>query len=241
MILSAMLLVSVVGYGTTLEDNPDDPFKPLQGSWTLSALEVEGMQRDLLGEPPRWVIHHQEVFYGREVFARLTLDATTTPPSINLTITESDEVYEGVYSLLEDTLRICVSRPTGSFRERPLDFETQDHPDRRLLVFQRDDPPIDPSTEGLEGYVGLAIRNDEVGMRILVDQVFPESPADKAGVKKGDVLEVVGTVQVTDLLSVVNAIRGVKPESKLVVQVRRGEEEKEIVVTVGVVPFLYLD
>src|SRR5262249_45606391 len=47
------------------------------------------------------------------------------------------------------------------------------------------------SASGQTGYLGAAVQRDGKG-RLVVEEVQPESPADKAGVKKGDVVTRVG-------------------------------------------------
>ncbi|HJZ91479.1 MAG TPA: PDZ domain-containing protein [Gemmataceae bacterium] len=62
-------------------------------------------------------------------------------------------------------------------------------------------------------------------------------PAEKAGLKKGDVILKVGSVDVTDLEAAVKAVRLARPGDKLEFHIRRDGKEMTIAVAVGVFPF----
>jgi uncharacterized protein (TIGR03067 family) len=212
--------------GRTDEAGPTKELAALQGTWKLVSLEVNGKPRDLPENPPRWVIKGDQVLYGGTALARLTLDGTTTPKCIDLSFRKPQRVYEGVYAVAKDTLTVCVNRRTEGVKERPLDFATKDKPDRRLLVFRRD--KAGNGTEGLEGYLGIAILALPDGKWVAITGIAPGSPADKAGLKKDDVIVTLGGVEATDLRAVVGMVRQAKPGRELTLRIGRGGKERDI-------------
>jgi S1-C subfamily serine protease len=88
-----------------------------------------------------------------------------------------------------------------------------------------DDPPKK------QGFVGIQIKKAEDDPEVTIVGVLEGSPAEKAGLKKDDVILWVGEVQATDLKTVVEAFRSVKPGDKVKVKVRRDGKEKDIEVT----------
>ena len=90
---------------------------------------------------------------------------------------------------------------------------------------------------GLTGYVGIQIRSDLATKDVVVDAPLKGSPADKAGLKKDDVVLRVGGSAVADLNGTIEAVRKSKPGDKLVVKVRRDGKEVDVTVPVGVFPF----
>jgi putative serine protease PepD len=89
--------------------------------------------------------------------------------------------------------------------------------------------------------IGVSLDNDYrgVGVRIAsqatagVQPVEPDGPADKAGLKPGDILlEVNGTV-LQDNLELIALIRSKAPGEKVTVKYQRGGEERSTTVTVG--------
>ena len=63
-----------------------------------------------------------------------------------------------------------------------------------------------------------------------------KAAAEKAGLKKGDVVLKVGATPATDLMTTIQAVRQIKPGAKVEFQVRRDGKEMTIAVTVGVFP-----
>jgi S1-C subfamily serine protease len=51
--------------------------------------------------------------------------------------------------------------------------------------------PVSGGAVGLTGYLGAAIQRDSQG-RLVVEEVQPDSPADRAGMKKSDIVTQVG-------------------------------------------------
>ena len=104
------------------------------------------------------------------------------------------------------------------------------------LTFTRTAPPTriaggDP-TAGPRPYFGSIpdMGSDAAGMRL--SGVTPGSPADKAGVKAGDVVVQVGDKTVSDLYSYTDALNAHKPGDVVTVVVKRGEAGERVTLTV---------
>jgi S1-C subfamily serine protease len=72
---------------------------------------------------------------------------------------------------------------------------------------------------------------DVAGLRLM--GVRPGSPADKGGLKAGDVIVEFGGVAVKDLYSYTNALYAHKPGDVVKVVVLRGTQRIELTVTLG--------
>jgi uncharacterized protein (TIGR03067 family) len=220
---------------------PDDAKEPadLQGSWKLKSIESGGESREPVGGgEPRWVVKGDAIHYGGAEIARLKTDPSTSPKVFDLTIKEPERKYEGIYSAEKDTLSICLNRKDGA-TDRPGKFSTQDQTDWLLLVFEKEKAAPAKPTEGLTGFVGVMLASSEDG-EVVVNSPIKGSPAEKAGVKKDDVILKVGQVKATDLQTTVKAVRDIKPGSKLDLTIQRDKKEMTIAVTVGVLPFNYV-
>jgi uncharacterized protein (TIGR03067 family) len=233
-------LAVALAAGGTVDAGKKEEFAPLQGTWKLVSLEADGEMREIPEPPPRWVIKGDKVLYAGGPLADLTLDTMTTPRSVDLHFLKPKKVLEGVYSLDGDTLKVCVNRLTEGVKERPLGFSTKGKSEWRLLVFQREKAGGD-GKEGLAGFVGVAIQLNKERKELSLAQVFDGSPAKEAGLKQNDILLKVGAEEAMDLRTVVNLVRQSRPGSNLTFRVRRGDQEREIVVKVGVMPFFLLD
>jgi uncharacterized protein (TIGR03067 family) len=219
---------------------PDEPPAELQGCWKLVSFEVNGETRDPFGGgEPRWIIKDNKVSYGGEETLRLAPDPSTSPKVIDLKFSNPDRVYEGIYVVEKDTIKICLNGRADA-KDRPDSFTTKDQVARRLLVFQREkDAPANP-TEGATAYAGVQLRYDAEKETVVIDVPIKGSPAEKAGLKKDDVVMKVGGVAVTDLDATVKAVRQAKPGTKLEFQISRNGKEMAVTVTVGVLPMHYV-
>src|SRR5262245_28756126 len=93
-----------------------------------------------------------------------------------------------------------------------------------------------PSAVGAEkkkGFFGVMIAQPKKDGPVVVMSVFPDSPADKGGLRAGDVLVEVGATKPVDLRATVALIGSLKPGEKVQVRVKRDGKEKELTVTVG--------
>jgi uncharacterized protein (TIGR03067 family) len=221
------------------ETKADKALAELQGTWKLVSIEVNGEASDLSGGQPRWVIKGDKVLYGGDELAVLTADASATPKLLDAQLLNPKRVLEGIYAIEQDTLRICLNKQTEGVKERPHAFSTKDQENWRLLVFERDRPDTDPN-EGLSGFVGLALRLDAERQEVVVNEALGDSPAKKAGLKKGDVVLKVAGGEVTTLRSAIEAVRRTRSRTDLVFHIRRDGKETDITVRVGVFPFSVL-
>lgn len=67
----------------------------------------------------------------------------------------------------------------------------------------------------------------------LIAGVLSNSPADRAGLKPGDILVGVNGQHVTDSSSMLNLVSGLKPEKKAVLKIVRAQQEINIPIVVG--------
>jgi uncharacterized protein (TIGR03067 family) len=195
----------------------DDPAKeklaPLQGGWKLESLEAEDRQQELLDTSFWWYIKGDKVLYGGKELATLKVDPGTSPKCFDLNFLDPKRLLEGIYTLEDNTLRICVNTTTEGAKERPGDFSTKDKPGIRVLTFKRDKDRKADSLEGLGAFVGVQIKVDDDTKQVVVVTAIPGSPAEKAGLMKDDIFLKVGDQEAKELKSVVSMIRKVKPGS----------------------------
>src|SRR5205807_20723 len=124
------------------------------------------------------------------------------------------KTYEGIYTVDNDTLKICLNGLADGVKDRPGDFTTKDNANRRLLVFQRDKPDGNPNA-GLSGFVGIMLQFDMNNNQVVVVQPLDGSPAFKAGLKKDDVIVRVAATAATDLRTTIDAVRQARPGTEL--------------------------
>jgi uncharacterized protein (TIGR03067 family) len=221
-----------------LAADPPPPKGPadLQGAWRLVSVDAEAGPVNLPEPRPALVIRGDKVLYGGEEIARLTADAAATPKIVDLRFA-ADKVYEGVYTIEKEALKVALNGRSEGVKERPDGFAVTGHPARRVLAFER----VKPEDAGPgNGFVGISLRQVAEPKEIVVDFAVTGSPAAKAGLKKGDVVLEIGGAGVTDLQGAVDAVRKAKPGSELVVKVRRDGKDREIKVKVGLLPFAVL-
>jgi uncharacterized protein (TIGR03067 family) len=208
----------------------------LQGVWQLIKVEVNGEANDPLGGgSPRWVVKGDKISYGGEEIIQLTADAFTTPRVIDLTFRDPERTFEGIYVVEKGKLKVCLNKRTEGAKDRPDAFETKDKEERVLLIFEKEKAAPANATDGLKAFAGIVIRNEDD--KPVIDAPIKGSPAEKAGLKKGDIVVKVGTTDATDLPTVVKAVREAKPGEKLDFRVTRDGKEVTVTVKVGVLPF----
>jgi RNA polymerase sigma factor (sigma-70 family) len=96
---------------------------------------------------------------------------------------------------------------------------------------QKDDKPT--SEERTHGYLGVILKDDQGGGPVLVHDVFPDSPAAKAGVKVEDILLKVGKTDVKDPQAAVGALKTLKPGEKVTIRFKRGDKEIDMTITLA--------
>jgi uncharacterized protein (TIGR03067 family) len=227
--------------GTAAHASSKDGLAPLQGTWKVVSIEVNGRVTEFPEKPPRWLIKGNRVMYAGKELAVLSIDATTKPQSIDLAFAKPKRVLEGIVAVEKDTLKLCVNRETDGVKERPQDFATKDKPGLRLLVFTRDKAGAGQRIEDLNGFVGIQIAAGANANDVVIGAVIDGSPAKKAGVKKDDLLLKVGAAEATGVQQVVAMVRRLTPGSDVTLRVKRGGKEQDIPVKVGVMPFFLLD
>jgi len=212
----------------------------LEGVWRLIGFEVDGKEAFLQEHKQlRWVIKGDKVFYGGDEFGKLKLDPAATPKCLDLDRVKSKRVHEGIYKLEKDRLTICVALMTEGVKERPIRFDNKGIDKFRTLLFERDKPGTE--LEGAAGFVGVQLRFDDKTKEIQVVDTIKDSPAQKAGLKKDDILLQVGNNATGDLQQAVDMVRQLKPGSGAILRVRRAGKEQDVKVKVGVAPLFFLD
>ena len=82
-------------------------------------------------------------------------------------------------------------------------------------------PPAPPPDPMARGYVGITI-----GDGLAIDTVMPGMPAEKAGLKSGDIITRVGTLKPENFDEVVLHVCSFRPGAVVEVEVMRGTEAK---------------
>lgn len=215
--------------------------KSLEGKWRLESVEENGKPVELGELRPRWWIKENTVNYAGSSLAELKLDPNSTPKCVDLLWMQPKRTFEGIYSLEGDSLKLCINRDTEGAKDRPQDFATEGNANLRLLTFKRDLEENNDPLLGVGGFVGVMIGHSEDQKQILVVAAVPDSPAEKAGLKKDDVLLTINDQTSSSLQEVVSYIRKQKPGQELAIKLVRSGQQRELKLIVGKMPFLYLE
>jgi S1-C subfamily serine protease len=97
-----------------------------------------------------------------------------------------------------------------------------------LAPVPRELPP-DPMARG---YMGITVGNSS----LAIERVEPGLPAAKAGLRAGDIIVRVGTLQPQTFDQVVSHICSFRPGAVVEIEVRRGSEQKTFKVKLGCRP-----
>jgi uncharacterized protein (TIGR03067 family) len=215
---------------------PDKAPAALQGAWRLTSVATDGEAiLPALPDPrPVLVIKGDKLIYGGEEIAHVAADPATDPKVIDLKFASPERVYEGIYSIEKDTLKVCLNGRSEGAKERPTSLSVKDHPARRLLTFERAKAE---DAGGGTGFVGVSLRFDADTNEVIVNAPLDNTPASKAGLRKDDVVLQVGGAKVADLQLAIKAVRAAKPKSDLVLRIRRGDKEQDVTVKVALLPF----
>jgi len=97
--------------------------------------------------------------------------------------------------------------------------------------------------KGKQGYLGVEIqdvtkklkekKNLSVDLGAYITGIVEDSPAEEAGIQKGDVITKFGEEAVDDGEELTDAVRAVKPKTKVKVEINRKGEKKIVDVVVG--------
>jgi tetratricopeptide (TPR) repeat protein len=80
-------------------------------------------------------------------------------------------------------------------------------------------------------YIGVGLEDSDEGL--TVQTVAPESPAEKAGLKEGDIIVEFDGAKIKSREDLFEALSKKKPDDKVVVKLKRGSEDVELTVTLG--------
>ena len=84
---------------------------------------------------------------------------------------------------------------------------------------------------------GLGVQLDQNEQdKALIDSVVPDSPAEKAGLKGGDVVIKVGKTEIKSPQELVEAVHATKPGEKIDVVIQREGKEQTVHVTLAAYP-----
>jgi RNA polymerase sigma factor (sigma-70 family) len=86
------------------------------------------------------------------------------------------------------------------------------------------------------GYLGVLLVDDKGPNRVLFLDVFPVSPAARAGVKRGDVLLKVGDREVHKANEAAGMLHTRKPGDTVTIVIKRDSEELSLTITLGIWP-----
>jgi S1-C subfamily serine protease len=84
-----------------------------------------------------------------------------------------------------------------------------------------------------KAFIGVQMAVTGKPDEVIIQIVFKDSPAMKAGLKGGDILLSVDGVKFEGIKAAVDIIRSLKPGKKAKFRVRRGEKEHDITVVPG--------
>lgn len=90
--------------------------------------------------------------------------------------------------------------------------------------------------EGKHGFLGIQLGGEAEDGKVTIQGVQPDGPAEKAGIKAGDVLLKIGKQEVKDVQAVVKTVGAAKPGDKLKLTIERDGKEKTITVTLAEKP-----
>jgi len=85
-----------------------------------------------------------------------------------------------------------------------------------------------------KGFLGVQIKNAESGVEIQA--IIPDSPADKVGLRKDDVIVKINGEDAGNVQGFVQAVGAKKPGEKIKLSIKRDGQDKEVEVTLGKMP-----
>ena len=119
--------------------------------------------------------------------------------------------------------KLTKGLPTGKLGRIGLDIYRKDP---RIVYAIIDSENIGKGPAPLTAYLGAVAQDD--GKQTRLSQVWPGSPAEKAGLKVGDVVEEVGGQRVTSFDAMLDQLRKRKPGEEIAFKVIRGEEARTV-------------
>lgn len=82
-------------------------------------------------------------------------------------------------------------------------------------------------------YLGVTPGSEQNGKGVAVGDILKDGPAEKAGLKKGDIIVQVGDTKISGLPNLMSDLQKRKGGDRVKVKVRRGSEERTLEVTLG--------
>lgn len=130
-------------------------------------------------------------------------------------------------------------KPADEYKEGNVDVITNDNPLATMFPPARSLTPLPPhggskvfqsfSNRQNSAFLGVASSSEEDGAK--VSSVTKGSPAEKAGLIKGDIITKVGSDNINDADDLIDAVGDHKPDDKVSITYKRGDKENTITVT----------
>ena len=146
-------------------------------------------------------------------------------------------------------LALCLGFFTYSGYSPALAADEEDQPDapkKKVIRVYTTDDEEDAGVAAKGGYLGVQVQDltrrlkramDLEGVDgALVNRVEEDSPAERAGIKKGDVIVQLGRATTPDATELTRTVRKMKPDEKTSVIVVRDGERRTLTVVLGTRP-----
>ena len=104
----------------------------------------------------------------------------------------------------------------------------------RAALCHGDDDTKKKSTEGERGFLGIHLTPMEGEAQI--SGFADDSPAEKAGLKEGDVIVKIQDKPVKEVNDLMEMMQKTKPGEKVAITVKRDDKEKTVTITLGTKP-----
>jgi len=128
-------------------------------------------------------------------------------------------------------LALGLAAAGGFFAASAVLSEGHEHEGTRVQAVTQEREIVPPGLG--RAFVGLVLAEEPQGGGARVTQVISGSPADDAGLKKGDVITAVDGRSVSSVADVRGALQDKSTGDKVIFSVRRDGQEEEVAVTLG--------
>ncbi len=142
---------------------------------------------------------------------------------------EFDRIREEVKALLEKELGL------GKAEKKPAKKEEK-KPEKQPKKAEKSEQPEEKGTEKPSshekkpGWMGVQLAMDEESGLPSIQAIFPETPAEKAGLQEGDIFVKLDGKDLESVEALIGAVQEAGAGAKLKVTVRRGGEEMDITI-----------